>query len=123
MPVTVSRSGCAAAGDTARGRVWPPFLKVAKQDKAGRPETRDTVAIEPKDRDRRNPRPETHSELELPFCGDEYPPLKGTLSTMVCTKEPHPATETHLNEATGLGWRDRGAARSPYGPGSAKDQA
>jgi hypothetical protein len=65
------------------------------------------VTIGPKDWGWRDPRPETHSQPELPFCGHEYPPLKGTLSTMVCTKEPHPATETHLNEETGLGWRDR----------------
>jgi hypothetical protein len=69
------------------------------------------MTIGPEDAGRRDPRPETHSELEWPFCGEEYPPLRGTLSTMVCTKAPHPAAEGHLNEASGLGWRDRRAAR------------
>src|SRR5215469_847162 len=79
-------------------------------------ETRDAMTIRPEDAGRRDPRPEKHSELEWPFCGDEYPPLRGTLSTIVCTKAPHPAGEGHLNEASGLGWRDRGTARLPRGP-------
>jgi hypothetical protein len=74
------------------------------------------VTTRPEDGGGRDPRPETPSELDWPFCGEEYPPLRGTLSTMVCTKAPHPAAEGHLNEASGLGWRDRGAARLPRGP-------
>lgn len=46
-----------------------------------------------------------HDELQWPFCGDEYPPLKGTLGALVCTKAPHPPTEIHLNEETGWVWR------------------
>lgn len=63
------------------------------------------MAIGPKDRGRLGPW--THSELELPFCGDEYPPLKGSPGAVVCTKAPHPPTEIHLNEETGWVWRDR----------------
>jgi hypothetical protein len=40
-----------------------------------------------------------------PFCGDEYPPLKGSPGTVVCTKPCHPAAERHLNEDTGWVWR------------------
>jgi hypothetical protein len=61
------------------------------------------VAIEPK----RSPgrlAPQAHSELDWPFCGDEYPPLKGSPGAVVCTKPPHPATEIHLNEDTGWVW-------------------
>ena len=42
-----------------------------------------------------------------PFCGDEYPPLKDSPGTVVCTKEPHPAAEWHLNEETGWVREDR----------------
>lgn len=40
----------------------------------------------------------------LPFCGDEYPPLKASPGTVVCTKPAHPETERHLNEETGWVW-------------------
>ena len=43
--------------------------------------------------------------LSLPFCGDEYPPLKDSPGTVVCTKPCHPETEMHLNEETGWVWR------------------
>lgn len=39
-----------------------------------------------------------------PFCGDEYPPLKGAPGAVICTKPGHPATEHHLNEETGWVW-------------------
>jgi hypothetical protein len=42
-----------------------------------------------------------HDELKWPFCGDEYPPLKGSPGALVCTKPQHPGTEIHLNEETG----------------------
>ncbi len=59
----------------------------------------------PRDRGRLAPR--ARNELELPFCGDEYPPLKGSPGTVVCTKAQHPATEIHMNEETGWVWRGR----------------
>jgi hypothetical protein len=43
----------------------------------------------------------------LPFCGDEYPPLKGSPGAVVCTKPPHPDTELHVNEETGWVWRNQ----------------
>ncbi len=43
-----------------------------------------------------------------PFCGDEYPPLKGSPGAVVCTRPSHPATERHLNEETGWVWRTAG---------------
>lgn len=43
-----------------------------------------------------------------PFCGDEYPPLKGSPGAVVCTKPCHPATEPHLNQETGWAWRTTG---------------
>jgi hypothetical protein len=43
----------------------------------------------------------------LPFCGDEYPPLKASPGAVICTKPRHPETETHLNEETGWVWRTR----------------
>ena len=46
-----------------------------------------------------------------PFCGDEYPPLKGSPGAVVCTKPPHPATEPHLNEETGWAWRSAKGGR------------
>jgi hypothetical protein len=39
-----------------------------------------------------------------PFCGHEYPPLKGSPGAVICTKPCHPETETHLNEETGWVW-------------------
>jgi len=41
----------------------------------------------------------------LPFCGDEYPPLKASPGAVICTKPCHPETEMHLNEETGWVWR------------------
>jgi hypothetical protein len=41
----------------------------------------------------------------LPFCGDEYPPLKGAPGTVICTKPCHPEAEMHQNEETGWVWR------------------
>lgn len=46
-------------------------------------------------------------EVSPPFCGDEYPPLKGSPGAVVCTKPWHPAAEMHLNEETGWVWRDQ----------------
>ena len=45
-------------------------------------------------------------EAGWPFCGDEYPPLKGAPGTVVCTRPRHPVTEMHLNEETGWAWPD-----------------
>jgi hypothetical protein len=42
--------------------------------------------------------------MRWPFCGDEYPPLKDSPGTVVCTKAQHPETEMHLNEETGWVW-------------------
>jgi hypothetical protein len=44
-------------------------------------------------------------DLGPPFCGDEYPPLKGSPGTVICTKPCHPEAEIHLNEETGWVWR------------------
>lgn len=49
--------------------------------------------------------PGMRDELEWPFCGDEYPPLKDSPGAVVCTKPQHPVTEIHLNEETGWVWR------------------
>jgi hypothetical protein len=40
----------------------------------------------------------------MPFCGDEYPPLKGSPGAVICTKPSHPHTEMHLNDETGWVW-------------------
>ena len=61
------------------------------------------MAIGPK-RNQGRLAPQAHNPLDWPFCGDEYPPLKGSPGTVVCTKSPHPATEIHLNEETGWVW-------------------
>ena len=58
-------------------------------------------------RDANAPDPRGREELDLPFCGDEYPPLKGSPGAVICTKPTHPATEIHLNEETGWVWRTR----------------
>jgi hypothetical protein len=63
------------------------------------------MPIGPEDRGRLAPR--AARELEWPFCGDEYPPLKGSPGTVVCTKPPHPVAEMHLNEETGWVWQNR----------------
>ena len=42
--------------------------------------------------------------MRLPFCGDEYPPLKASPGAVICTKPCHPETEMHLNEETGWVW-------------------
>ena len=47
--------------------------------------------------------PQVRDEAGWPFCGDEYPPLKGAPGTVVCTKPRYPATDMHLNEETGWG--------------------
>jgi len=39
-----------------------------------------------------------------PFCGDDYPPLKGSPGAMICTKPCHGKTEMHMNEETGWAW-------------------
>src|SRR5215469_11789331 len=44
------------------------------------------------------------SEITLPFCGDEYPPLKGSPGAVICTKACHPETQMHMNEETGWVW-------------------
>ena len=51
------------------------------------------------------PVPRTEGDVGLPFCGDEYPPLKGSPGTVICTRPGHPQTERHLNEETGWVWR------------------
>ena len=51
------------------------------------------------------PVPWTDGEVLLPFCGDDYPPLKGSPGAVICTKPCHPVTEKHLNEETGWVWR------------------
>lgn len=43
--------------------------------------------------------------ISQPFCGDEYPPLKGSPGTVICTKPCHPAAELHVNDETGWVWR------------------
>ncbi len=62
--------------------------------------------------------PRPRDEAEWPFCGDEYPPLKGSPGTVVCTKQRHPAAEMHLNEETGWVWQNGPEARSPREPGN-----
>jgi hypothetical protein len=72
----------------------------------------------PNDRGRLAPR--RRDEMQWPFCGDEYPPLKGSPGTVVCTKEPHPAAEWHLNEETGWVWQDHTKDQArPTGPSPA----
>jgi hypothetical protein len=51
------------------------------------------------------PAPWTWGDADLPFCGDEYPPLRGTPGSVICTKPCHADTEMHLNEETGWVWR------------------
>jgi hypothetical protein len=48
--------------------------------------------------------PQPRDEIRWPFCGDEYPLLKGSPGTVVCTKAQHAETEMHLNEETGWMW-------------------
>ena len=43
-------------------------------------------------------------EVSLPFCGSEYPPLKGSPGAVICTKACHPETQMHMNEETGWVW-------------------
>jgi len=47
------------------------------------------------------------SEMSLPFCGDEYPPLKGSPGAVICTKACHRETQLHMNEETGWVWWDQ----------------
>lgn len=63
------------------------------------------MPIGPRDRGRLAPR--TREDPEWPFCGDEYPPLRGSPGTVVCTKPAHPVTDMHLNEETGWVWPGR----------------
>ena len=63
----------------------------------------DTGDNRPEERGRLAPGARDH--LEWPFCGDEYPPLKGSPGAVVCTKPRHQVTEVHLNEETGWVWR------------------
>jgi hypothetical protein len=44
------------------------------------------------------------ADIPLPFCGDDYPPLKGSPGAVVCTKSCHCETEMHMNEKTGWVW-------------------
>ena len=46
-------------------------------------------------------------EVSLPFCGSEYPPLKGSTGAVICTKACHPKTQLHMNEETGWLWWDQ----------------
>ena len=50
------------------------------------------------------PAPWSDGDDLLPFCGDEYPPLKGSPGAVICTKPSHPQAELHLNEETGWVW-------------------
>ena len=43
-------------------------------------------------------------DIPFPFCGDDYPPLKGSPGAVVCTKSCHCKTEMHMNEETGWVW-------------------
>ena len=43
-------------------------------------------------------------DIPFPFCGDDYPPLKGSPGAVVCTKSCHGKTEMHMNEETGWVW-------------------
>jgi hypothetical protein len=70
---------------------------------------RDAMVIGPNDRGRLSPRGRGDPGWS-PFCGAEYPPLKGSPGTVVCTKEPHPPQEWHLNEETRWMWQGRAAA-------------
>ena len=45
--------------------------------------------------------------MPRPFCGDEYPPLKGSPGAVICTKSCHPETQVHRNEETGWVWWDQ----------------
>ena len=45
-------------------------------------------------------------DLTFPFCGDDYPPLKGSPGAVICTKRCHGKTEMHLNEEIGWVWWD-----------------
>jgi hypothetical protein len=45
--------------------------------------------------------------MPLPFCGDEYPPLKGSPGAVICTKACHPQIQMHMNEETGWVWWDQ----------------
>jgi hypothetical protein len=49
----------------------------------------------------------TSGQTPLPFCGDEYPPLKGSPAVVICTKSCHPETHVHMNEETGWVWWDQ----------------
>ena len=64
--------------------------------------------------------PQARAGWWWPFCGDEYPPLKGAPGTVVCTKPRHPATEIHLNEETGWAWPSEQGTRSPREPDDVK---
>lgn len=46
------------------------------------------------------------SHVPLPFCGHEYPPLKGSPGAVICTKPCHPGREMHMNDETGWWWPD-----------------
>jgi hypothetical protein len=50
------------------------------------------------------PAPWADGDVRLPFCGDEYPPLKASPGAVICTKPCHPKAEMHLNEETGWVW-------------------
>ncbi len=67
----------------------------------------DETAVAIEKRDSSAPDPRVREELDLPFCGDEYPPLKGSPGAVICTKPCHPDTEIHLNEETGWVWSTR----------------
>jgi len=43
-------------------------------------------------------------DITLPFCDNDYPPLKGSSGTVICTKSSHGKTEMHMNEETGWVW-------------------
>lgn len=64
--------------------------------------------------------PRPRDQMMWPFCGDEYPPLKGSPGTVVCTKPQHPETEMHLNEETGWVWPSEQENQPPREPGDMK---
>lgn len=49
--------------------------------------------------------PRKSEELQWPFCGDEYPPLKGSPGFGGVYQAAASATKIHLNEETGWVWR------------------
>lgn len=76
-----------------------------KYPRTDRPDPRPTGQPAPAEpRASGGPAPWDCGEDLMPFCGDEYPPLKGSPGAVICTKPSHPHTEMHLNDETGWVW-------------------